>query len=240
MADTKGFVIVSIESHKLIRKFVFYYCFSHMVDKISYLRAKDSRLAKVIDAIGDLDIHEYTDSFKFLIDEIVGQMLSANVRRVLISRLEALCNDDVNPYSISALSIEDLRGIGLSNSKSSFILNISKLVINKELDFSILPSLPDDDVVKYLMSIKGVGIWTSKMYLLFFLNREDILPVEDVAFLQAFKWLYGMKNPSRSTIERRCKKWSPFSSLASRYMYRALDTGLTKIPVSDFLSRNNV
>ena len=90
--------------------------------------------------------------------------------------------------------------------------------------------------MKQLMSIKGVGIWTSKMYLMFFLKREDILPVEDVAFLQAFKWLYGYKNPSSLTVERRCKKWKPYSSIAARYMYIALDSGLTKIPVSEFLS----
>lgn len=206
-----------------------------MKEKIAYLKAKDARLAKVIDKIGDLEIHEYSDSFRFLVDEIVGQMLSASVRNVLISRLEKLCNNDVNPSSISALSVEDLRGIGLSNSKSSFIIDLSKLVIENKLDFSLLPQLSDDDVVRYLMSIKGVGIWTSKMYLLFFLRREDVLPVEDVAFLQAFRWLYGIKSPSRGTIERRCKKWKPYSSLASRYMYRALDTGLTKIPVSVFL-----
>lgn len=206
-----------------------------MNDKISYLKAKDARLSKVIDRIGDLEIHEHSDSFRFLVEEIVGQMLSATVRDVLISRLETLCDQNVNPISICALDIADLRSIGLSNSKASFILNLAALVRDKQLDFSLLTQMTDEEVVRYLMAIKGVGIWTSKMYLLFFLKRDDVLPVEDVAFLQAFKWLYGIKNPSRDTIERRCKKWKPYSSLASRYMYRALDTGLTKIPVSEFL-----
>lgn len=208
-----------------------------MDEKISYLKAKDERLAKVIDAIGDLKIHEFTDSFRFLVYEIVGQMLSSSVRDVLISRLELLCAHDVNPQTISILRIEDLRRIGLSNSKSSFILNLSQLVLEHQLDFSSLSEMTDQEVVNYLMKVKGIGIWTSKMYLLFFLRRDDVLPVEDVAFLQAFKWLYGMKNPSRKTIEHRCKKWSPYSSLASRYMYRALDTGLTKVPINVFLER---
>lgn len=208
-----------------------------MENKIAYLKAADYRLAKVIETIGDLDLHEHSDSYRFIVDEIIGQMLSASVRKVLITRLETLCNNNVNPETVCALRIEDLRSIGLSNSKSSFILDLSKKVVEKELDFSSLPQLSDEEVIKYLMSIKGVGIWTSKMYLLFFLKRDDVLPVEDVAFLQAFKWLYDIKAPSRSTIERRCKKWHPYSSIASRYMYRALDTGLTKIPVSVFLEK---
>lgn len=207
-----------------------------MKDKVSYLRERDSRLAKVIDTVGELDIRDLDDSFVFLVREIVGQMLSASVKRVLLSRLYELCQGNITPTSILILSIEDLRGIGLSNSKASFILNLAQLVQEGKIDFSALTHLPDSEVMKQLMSIKGVGIWTSKMYLLFFLKREDILPVEDVAFLQAFKWLYDYKNPSSLTIERRCKKWKPYSSIAARYMYIALDSGLTKIPVSDFLS----
>ena len=203
-----------------------------MIEEISYLKAKDPRLFKVIDKVGDIVIQEYKDSFVFLVDEIVGQMLSASVRNVLLSRLEALCKGNVSPNTVSALSIEKLRSIGLFNSKSFFILNLAQLVLEKKLDFSLLQQMSDEEVINYLMSIKGVGIWTSRMYLLFYLKRDDVLPVEDVAFLQAFKWLYGFKNPSRATNERCCKKWKPYSSLASRYMYRALDTGLTKIPVS--------
>ena len=202
----------------------------------TYLKGKDPRLAKVIDTIGELPIRYYSDSFGFLVNEIVGQMLSASVKRVLLSRLNDLCKGCISPSSILELSIEDLRGIGLSNSKSSFILDLAHIAQLGLIDFSSLATLSDSEVIKTLMSIKGVGIWTSKMYLLFFLRREDVLPVEDVAFLQAFKWLYGYKNPSPVTIERRCRKWKPYSSIAARYMYIALDSGLTKIPISVFLS----
>lgn len=207
-----------------------------MKEKIAYLKRKDNRLAKVIDSIGDLVEWDRPDSFKFLVSEIVGQMLSSNVRDVLLSRLNTLCSNDITPESVLLLSQTDLRGIGLSNSKASFIINLASLVHEGKVDFTSLKDLSDEEVTKYLMSIKGIGIWTSKMYLLFFLHRDDVLPVEDVAFLQAFKWLYGYKDPSRETIERRCRKWKPYSSLAARYMYVALDSGLTKIPVDVFLS----
>lgn len=208
-----------------------------MTEKVVYLKGRDSRLAKVIDAVGELRISNYTDSFSFLVHEIVGQMLSASVTKVLLMRLNGLCNNSITPSSISRLTMEDLRGIGLSNSKSSFILNLAQLVQAGRIDFPSLNNLSDEEVTKILMSIKGIGIWTSKMYLLFFLKREDVLPIEDVAFMQSFKWLYGYKNPSAKTVARRCQKWKPYSSIAARYMYVALDSGLTRIPIADFLSK---
>ena len=200
-----------------------------MKEIVSYLRERDSRLAKVIDAVGEIQLGNHSDSFDFLVRESVGQMLSAGVKRVLLSRLYDLCNGSITPSSILNLKVEELRGIGLSNSKSSFILNLAHLVQDNLIDFSALATLPDKEVMKQLMSIKGIGVWTSIMYLLFFLKREDVLP-----FMQAFKWLYGYTNPSSLTVERRCKKWKPYSSIAARYMYIALDSGLTKIPVSVF------
>lgn len=99
--------------------------------------------------------------------------------------------------------------------------------------------MPDKEVMKVLTSIKGIGNWTAKMYLLFFLKREDILPYEDGAFLQAYKCLYNTKIVKPESIARKCKKCKPYTSIGARYMYRALDTGLTKIPISDFLNTNN-
>lgn len=86
----------------------------------------------------------------------------------------------------------------------------------------------DADVMKNLTSLKGIGNWTAKMYLIFVLDRPDILPTEDVAFLQAYEWLYKTKDRSKESVEKRCKKWKPYSSVAARYLYRALDNGLTK------------
>ena len=83
-------------------------------------------------------------------------------------------------------------------------------------------------MIKELTKIKGIGVWTAKMYLLFVLNREDILPYEDVAFLQGFSWAYETKDLSPATVKKKCRKWKPYSSIAARYLYRALDTGLTK------------
>lgn len=110
------------------------------------------------------------------------------------------------------------------------------MVTNNQIDFALLETLPDREVIKYLTAIKGIGNWTAKMYLIFFLQREDVLPYEDVAFLQAYKWLYNTKVVKPESIGRRCRIWKPYTSIGARYLYRALDSGLTKIPIKDFLA----
>ena len=211
------------------------------MDAIQHLKKADVRLSKVIDKIGSIDYSAYNnhpDSFLFLVREIVGQMISSSVKKVIWGRFMVLCDNAITPSIVSKLRLEQLRSIGLSQAKSSYILNLAKLVSNNEIDFEKLETMPDDEVMNVLTSIKGIGNWTAKMYLLFFLQREDILPYEDGAFLQAYKWLYNTKVIKPESIARRCKKWKPYTSIGARYMYRALDTGLTKIPISDFLNMN--
>lgn len=209
---------------------------------INHLKKSDKKLAKVIDTIGELDIHGYnqsTDSFIFLVREIVGQMISSSVKKIIFERLLEICNYEISTSNILKLEIEDLRSIGLSQSKSRYIINLAKLVDNKEIDFDKIALLSDEDAKVELKKIDGIGNWTSKMYLIFFLQREDVLPFEDGAFLQSYKWLYNTSNIKPSSIEKKCKKWKPYSSIAARYLYRALDTGLTKIPIKNFLNNSD-
>lgn len=94
--------------------------------------------------------------------------------------------------------------------------------------FYSLKEMNNSDVFKYLTSFKEIGKWTANMYLIFVLNRMDILPTNDAAFLQSYEWLYKTNDRSDISIHNKCKKWKPYSSIASRYLYRALDSGLTK------------
>lgn len=205
-----------------------------------FLKRSDWRLAKVINEIGELNVYGHSDPFFFLVREIVGQMISANVKKVIFSRLLDLCGGEITPQRLLEHDILEFRAIGLSMSKSSYILNLANEVNGDNVDFASLSSMPDDEVIKRLTAIKGIGKWTSKMYLIFFLRRDDVLPYEDGAFMQGFKWLYNYKNPSITTVERICKKWKPYTSLGARYLYAALDAGLTKTNVKDFLSKPEI
>lgn len=206
-------------------------------NKLDYLKKADWRLAKVIDEVGTLTMYGHCDSFYFLVREIVGQMISASVKKVIFARLLDMCGGELSPGRLLEHDISEFRSIGLSMSKSSYILNFAKEVADGNVDFEKLSSETDDVVMKSLMSICGIGTWTAKMYLIFFLRREDVLPYEDGAFMQGFKWLYNYKNPSRATVERVCKKWKPYTSIGARYMYAALDSGLTKEDVKSFLEK---
>lgn len=205
---------------------------------IEYLKKADCRLCNIIEKIGSIPISVYNDPFFFLVSEVVGQMFSARARDVVFSRLLQLCNDHIDADTLLSFEISDLRKIGLSNNKSATLLSLSRCVKNNEINFVNHYSMTDTEIVKDLTKIKGIGTWTAKMYLLFYLRREDVLPFEDGAFMQAFRWLYNYKRVSSQTVIRRCKKWRPYSSYASRYLYIALDSGLTKTPINEFLAMN--
>ena len=187
---------------------------SSETEAIKYLCQKDKCLAKVISSIGPINYQPYEDEYAFLVHEIIEQMLSVKAGAKIYERLETLCEGNIAPDIINSLSDEEIRNIGTSSAKVSYIRS--------------LPSMTDSEIMKALTSVKGIGKWTAKMYLIFVLNRQDILPTEDVAFLQAYLWLYKTENRNPENIQRKCKKWKPYSSIAARYLYRALDTGLTK------------
>lgn len=195
---------------------------------IVYLKTKDKRLAKIIDQIGNIECTIHQNLYEFIIFEIVGQMLSNKVADVLCDRLLELCRGDVSPDVISGLSYDEIRSIGISNAKTEYIQNFTSAIQSGSIDLESLSDLDDIAVMGKLMSIRGIGSWTSKMFLLFVLQRENILPFEDGAFKQSFSWLYGIDNPTKEIIEQKCRKWRPYSSYAARYLYRALDMGLTK------------
>lgn len=195
---------------------------------IQYLCKKDKRLAKIISMIGPISYCPHEDGYAFLVHEIIEQMLSIKAGSKIYARLEDLCNGKISVESINSLTDEQIRSIGTSSSKVAYIRGVTEAVKSGIIDFSAFPLMDDKGVMKTLTSLKGIGNWTAKMYLIFVLDRPDILPTEDVAFLQAYEWLYKTKDRSKESVEKKCKKWKPYSSVAVRYLYRALDSGLTK------------
>ena len=164
--------------------------------RVAYLEKKDKRLSTVFDAVGDIVHEDFSDGYSFVVQEIVGQMISGHVAEILCNRLVNLCGGEITPKTISRFPASELRNIGLSRPKCQYIL----------------------------------GNWTAQMYLLCVLKRDDILPTGDKAFLAAYKWLYETEDVSRAAVEKRCAKWSPYSSVATLYMYHANAYGLLARP----------
>ena len=170
---------------------------------VQYLCQKDKRLAKVICMVGDISYSVYEDGYSFLVHEIVEQMLSVKAGAKIYGRLEALCSGEVTPQAINNLSDDEIRATGTASAKVSYIRGITNAIISGELDLLKMADLSDKDVIKRMTSFKGIGTWTAKMYLIFVLNRPDILPFEDVAFLQSFEWMYRTQDRSKANVEKR-------------------------------------
>ena len=209
--------------------------------ELLYLRRCDEQLDFAIQLIGDLEYRLHPDPFVHFMDTIIGQMLSNKVGDVISERFRSICKGTVTPEVVSTLTIDDLRAIGLSRDKSGYLLNFAKYINENPGYFDRLSRMSDEDILKNLQSHRGIGGWSSKMYAIFVLDRQDILPFEDGAFLQSFKWLYGVdeKNRNHPVIRKMCEKWSPYSSLAARYMYRVLDNGFVKRDINELKKEIN-
>lgn len=195
---------------------------------VQYLCKKDKRLAKLVEMVGEIEYRTQPDCFARLVRSIINQMLSNKVAHVIGGRVAALCGGSITPENLLKLDREHLRGAGLSYTKADNILGIAKAATDGSLDFSAFPNMTDEEVIKELTRLRGIGTWSAKMYLIFTLNRMDVLPYEDSAFLQTYAWLYKSDDLRPVAIIKRCKKWKPYCSIAARYFYYALDMGLTK------------
>lgn len=202
-------------------------------EAVSILKKRDKKLAWLMEQIGPVSHTDPKDDFLFFIEQVIGQMLSIQVANVMTGRLSDLCRGKITVGTICSLPVDELRKIGISLRKAECIRQIASMVENGSLDFGKLKELSDTEIIKFLTAIKGIGPWTAKMYL-YKINRPDVLPYEDATFLAAYKWLYRTRNVKPEAVKRRCRKWSPHSSIAAMYLYAAFDgkliaTGVPKL-----------
>jgi len=194
--------------------------------EVEYLAERDFRLCHLMRHVGDLDYTRPDSAFHSLAHSIIEQMLSMKAGRAIESRLRELCDGDYTPECIAGIPAENIKSCGMSFRKAQSLKALAEYALANDLES--LAELPDEEVYRTLVQLPGIGKWTCDMFLLFYLGRPDILPVEDGALRQAFEWLYGapITNPDVRTVV--CSLWSPYSSTAVRYLYRALNLGLTR------------
>lgn len=209
--------------------------------ELLYLRKSDEKLDFAIQLVGDLEYTIHDDPFVHFMDTIIGQMLSNKVGDIISERFYNICDKSITPEVVCKLSIEDLRSIGLSRDKSGYLLSFANFINDNPTYFDEIQKLSDEELLASLQKHRGIGGWSSKMYAIFVLDRKDILPYEDGAFLQSIKWLYNIeeKNRNHPLIKKMCSKWSPYSSLAARYLYRVLDMGFVKRDIEELKKEIN-
>lgn len=197
-------------------------------DAAKYLIQKDEVLSSIINRIDILTYELYDDPYLFLIKTIISQTLSHKSAVCIFKKLESLCNNTITPHSIGNLKRQDLIAIGISTSKTDYILTFTTEIISGRLNLNRLNKEDDKKIIQTLTNIQGIGTWTVKIYLLFFLNRPNVLPIEDKTFLRAYQKFYNAPNLTSTLIEANCQKWQPYMSIAVRYLYYALNTDIPK------------
>jgi DNA-3-methyladenine glycosylase II len=160
-----------------------------------------------------------------LLRAIVGQQLSTRAASTIFSRIAAACAGDVSPAAVDALPDDTLRSAGLSPQKLRYLRDLTARTRSGHLDFDRLRLLGDEEALAHLTTVKGVGVWTAQMFLIFALRRPDVyFPVADLGLRNAIERLYGFTQPpSRQQMLTIAAPWRPYSSIACWYLWRSLD-----------------
>jgi len=192
--------------------------FRYGVTEIAYLKRRDKRLGIAIERIGLIQREIITDLFAALVHSIVGQQISAKAAVTVWKRLqEYFC--EITPQKIAAATAAEIQQCGLSMRKASYIKGIGEAVVKGELNIGEFPQLTDGEIIERLSALNGIGVWTAEMLLIFSLERPDVVSWGDLAIRRGIMRLYGLKKLDKAAFERYKKRYSPYGSVASLYLW---------------------
>ncbi|MDQ2901395.1 MAG: DNA-3-methyladenine glycosylase [Acidobacteriota bacterium] len=191
---------------------------------LNHLKA-DPVLHAIIERVGDYTIQFREPTFESLVRSIVFQQLSGRVATVIFNRLAAAVPDGrLTPENIMKLRPERMRKLGLSGQKTAYIRDLAKHVKRGKVSFAELPRMADEDVIEHLTQVKGIGVWTAHMFLMFALQRHNVLPTGDLGIRSAIRKAYGMDElPTVAEVEKLAAGWHPYCSIACWYLWRSLE-----------------
>lgn len=192
----------------------------------SHLKASGRRMAALVETIGPCQIVYLPPTFESLTRSIVSQQISIFAARSIYGRLCEACRKDgeLQPAQILGMSEEELRACGLSLQKVRYIQDLAAKTHAGLVEFPRFPSMPEQDVIAELTQVKGIGLWTAQMFLIFCLRRPDIWPTGDLGIRNAVQKLHRLKtHPTPAETEARGRKWRPYGSIASWYLWRSLE-----------------
>ena len=185
--------------------------------EINHLRSRDKKFAEAIDRIGTIKRAVNPDLFSALIESIIGQQISNKAAATVCYRLS-------NRYAINAqvldeLTVEEIQACGMSMRKAGYIKDIANAVVDGVVNLDNLKDKPDDEVIKILTNLRGVGTWTAEMLLIFSLMRPNVISYDDLAIRRGMMNLYGHKELPKERFLRYAKRYSPYCSVASLYLW---------------------
>lgn len=187
-------------------------------------------MRRLVDQHGELDLTLNPSDFESVVRAITFQQLSGRVASVIYGRFRsaAVPNTDerrLDPIDVLSFDIEALRGFGLSRQKATYIRDLAEKTHAGSVEFNRFPSLDEETIISELTSVKGIGVWTAQMYLMFSLGRPDVLPTLDLGIRTAIKREFGLDDlPKPKEMEALAEVWRPHRTLACRYLWHSLDT----------------
>jgi DNA-3-methyladenine glycosylase II len=191
---------------------------------VEHLKQSDPILGAIVERVGPCRMEFGPPEFHSLAEAIVYQQLNGKAALTIFKRFAAQAGEPLTAQGILKLSDEQMRSVGLSKQKTSYLRDMAERAKRGNLDFSRLHQFSDDEVITHLTQVKGVGVWTAHMFLMFTLRRPDVLPTGDFGVRMAMKKLYNKrKMPNPKQMEKIAKSWQPYRSVASWYLWRSLE-----------------
>lgn len=192
--------------------------FDYGQQEIDHLRSVDAKLGNAIQKIGKINRVIDPDCFSSLIRSIIGQQISTRAQLTIWNRMQ-LGVGAITPENIDRLSEEEIQKFGVSFRKASYIKSAAAKISSGELDFEALLVLSDEEVIKELLKLKGVGVWTAEMLMIFSMQRPDVISFGDLAIRRGMCMLYDFDTIDKATFEVYRKLYSPYASVASLYIW---------------------
>ncbi len=191
---------------------------------INHLKKSDPILRAIIERVGPCRMEYGDPEFHSLAEAIVYQQLNGKAAVTIFKRFAALAGEPLMPEGILKLTYEQMRAVGLSKQKAAYLRDLAERTHRGELNFARLPELSDEQVIEHLTQVKGIGVWTAHMFLMFALRRRNVLPTGDFGVRMAIKKHYKKRKlPKPAQMEKIAKAWEPYRSVACWYLWKSLD-----------------
>ncbi|MCL1976185.1 MAG: DNA-3-methyladenine glycosylase [Firmicutes bacterium] len=185
--------------------------------ELNHLRTRDKKLGAVIDRVGMIKREVNPDIFSALVESVVSQQISSKAADTVCGKLSVLCG--MKAQRLHSMPVEEIKGCGMSMRKAEYIKNIADAAVNRAVDFTALADKSDNEIIEILTALKGVGVWTAEMLLIFSLMRPDVVSYGDLAIKRGMMRLYMLSDLSKEHFNRYAKRYSPYGSVASLYLW---------------------
>ena len=191
---------------------------------INHLKNSDPVLAEIIERVGPCCMEFGEPTFHSLAEAILYQQLNGKAAVTIFNRFTALAGNPLTPHGILKLTDAQMREVGLSRQKTSYLRDLSEKTQAGLLEFERMPEMTEDEVIAHLTQVKGIGVWTAHMFLMFTLRRPDILPTGDYGVQAAMKKYYKKRKwPKPEVMHKIARPWAPYRSIACWYLWKSLD-----------------